>query len=174
MKLTALFGSILLLGACSAVHAADPDPHLAFSKNVLDTAKALVKRAAAKMPEDKYAFRPSSDVRTFGETVAHIADSQVLLCTLARDGKPAASPNYEKNASSKAAALAALDEAFALCDQMVASLTAASSVEMVNFFGQKAPRSGVIYRSTGHMFQHYGNLSTYLRMNGLVPPTSER
>lgn len=174
MRITPLFCSILLLGAGSAVRAADPDPHLAFSKNVLDTAKTLVKRAAAKMPEEKYGFRPTPEGRTFGETVAHIADSQVLLCTLARDGKPAASANYEQKAKSKAEALAALDEAFALCDQVVASMTTASSVEIVNFFGQKAPRAGVIYRSTGHMFQHYGNLATYLRMNGLVPPTSER
>ena len=78
-----------------------------------------------------------------------------------------------RDAGRRAELVAALKEAFAYCDATYASLTDASSAAMVPFFGQERTKLSMLAFNTSHSFEHYGNLVTYLRMNGLVPPSSD-
>src|SRR5215472_4663476 len=76
-----------------------------------------VVRAAEKMPAADYAFKPSPDVRTFAQQVAHIADDQYNLCGPARgQTRKAAYTAIEDSLSTKAELVPALREAFAYCD----------------------------------------------------------
>ncbi len=164
----AMFFVCGLLGAQTAAD----DPQLASTKAFYDQAKQNILKSADKLPEDKYSFAPTEGVRTFGQLLAHVADGQYVLCGIAKDGKMQ-SKGVEKTAKTKAEIVAALNEAFAFCDGVYAGLTDASSAATVSWFGQQRTKLSVLSFNTAHTFEHYGNLVTYMRMNGVVPPSSE-
>ncbi|MDP8983176.1 MAG: DinB family protein [Acidobacteriota bacterium] len=133
-------------------------------------------RAAEKMPEANYGFKPSPDVRTFGQTVAHVADDQYNLCAPAKnETRKAAYTAIEDTVSKKADLVMALKEAFEYCDGAYDALTAASGAEQVKV-GKTRMRSrfAMLNWNLWHTWEHYGGIAVYLRMNGLIPPTSER
>jgi uncharacterized damage-inducible protein DinB len=133
--------------------------------------KDIAVRAAEKMPEDQYGFRPSPDVRTFGQLVGHLADSNVMMCAMAlgEKGEPGTA---EKTKTSKADLVAALKDSVATCDRVFAQGDASLSAGM-KLFGQETTRFALVGILIGHGFEHYGNMVTYMRMRGLVPPSSE-
>lgn len=129
-------------------------------------------RAAEKMPEEHYSFRPVPEVMSFAEMLGHIADSQYSYCaSVSGERKPA--PGLQKKPLDKAGMVAALKEAFTMCDQAIAGLTDARAMELVPFFGRQVPRLTILTFNIGHNYEHYGNIVTYMRMKGLVPPSSE-
>lgn len=67
----------------------------------------------------------------------------------------------------------ALKEAFAYCDDAYAKMTDANAAEMVSFFGMRITKLGAMDFNTAHNMKHYGNLVTYMRIKGIVPPSSE-
>ena len=131
-------------------------------------------RAAEKMPEENYGFKPSPDVRTFGQQVAHVADDQYNLCAPAKgETRKAAYREIENTLSKKADLVGALKEAFAYCDGAYDALSDASGAEMVRFGNVSRTRFAMLNWNLWHTWEHYGNVVVYLRMKGLVPPTSE-
>jgi uncharacterized damage-inducible protein DinB len=129
-------------------------------------------RAAEKMPEADFGFRPSPDVRTFSQQVAHVADDQYNLCAPAkRETRKTAYREIENTLSAKADLVAALKQAFAYCDGAYDALTDASGAEKVA--GGKT-RFAMLNWNMWHTWEHYGNVVVYLRMKGLVPPSSEK
>jgi uncharacterized damage-inducible protein DinB len=110
-------------------------------------------------------------VRTIGQLFAHIADGQYEFCSAAA-GEPV-NKDVEKTAETKAAIVTAVKEAFAYCDSQFAKMTDASAAEPVSFFGRKLARLAVMDFNTAHTMEHYGNLVTYMRLKGIVPPSSE-
>lgn len=130
-----------------------------------------ITKAAEKMPEDNYSFKPTPEVRSFGAIVAHVADAQYLFCS-AVIGEKNPALGIEKSKTSKAEIQAALKEAFAYCDKAYA-ITDAQATETTKFFGSDRNKLSVLSFSDAHNMEHYGNLVTYMRLKGLVPPTSE-
>jgi uncharacterized damage-inducible protein DinB len=132
-------------------------------------------RAAEKMPEENYSFKPSPDVRTFGEQVAHVADDQYNLCAPAKgETRKAAYTAIESSLTKKADLVAALKEAFAYCDGAYDALTDTNGVKSVDSMKMPATRFSMLNWNLWHTWEHYGNIVVYLRMKGLVPPSSER
>ena len=132
-------------------------------------------RAAEKMPEADYGFRPSPDVRTFGQQVAHVADDQYNLCAPVKgETRKEAYSELEHTLSSKTELVAALKKAFAYCDAAYDSLTDASATEVVNFFKTPRTKFAMLNWNLWHTWEHYGNVVVYLRIKGLVPPSSEK
>lgn len=130
-------------------------------------------RAAEKMPEANYAFKPSPDVRSFAQQVAHVADDQYNLCGPAKgETRKAAYTAIEDSLSKKSELMPALKQAFAYCDGAYDALTDASGNEAIA--GKSRTKFGMLNWNLWHTWEHYGNVTVYLRMNGLVPPTSER
>ena len=130
-------------------------------------------RAAEKMPEAEYGFKPSPDVRTFGQQVAHVADDQYNLCAPAKDEtRKEAYRSIESTLSTKADLVAALKKAFAYCDGAYDALTDASGSQFVGT-GNRKTRFEMLNWNLWHTWEHYGNVVVYLRMKGIVPPTSE-
>jgi uncharacterized damage-inducible protein DinB len=129
-------------------------------------------KAAEKMPEENYAFKPAPEVRSFGQIVGHVADAQYLFCSAALGEKNPA-PGIEKSKTTKADLVQALNEAFAYCDKAYNGMTDAHAAEMVKFFGRDQAKLTVLAFNNAHNDEHYGNIVTYMRMKGLVPPSSE-
>jgi uncharacterized damage-inducible protein DinB len=166
--------AVLTLGVAVDVQAQaqTQNPLTAGAKRTYDIIKGYVIRAAEKMPEDQYAFKPSPDVRSFGQLIGHIADGNYLFCGAAAADKPAG--GVEKSKTTKADLQKALAESFAYCDKVHASMTDAAGAGMVNLFGNDMAKLSVLEFNTHHDFEHYGNLVTYMRIKGIVPPSSEK
>jgi uncharacterized damage-inducible protein DinB len=139
-----------------------------------NTAKRNMLGSAKVMPPDKYTFKPVESVRTFGQMLAHVAGANFVFCAAAKGEKsPHAEEAFEKSATTAAAITKALQDSIAYCDAAYTSLTDATAGQIVNgAFGGKDSRAGILMGNTGHNNEHYGNLVTYLRINGLVPPSS--
>jgi uncharacterized damage-inducible protein DinB len=138
-------------------------------RNVRD----LFIRAAEKMPEAGYGFKPSPDVRTFAQQIAHVADDQYNLCAPAKgETRKAAYTAIEDSLTQKAELVTTLKAAFAYCDTAYGALTDAYGAVSAKP-GQRT-RFGMLNWNLWHTWEHYGNVVVYLRMKGLVPPSSER
>ena len=148
------------------------NPISADLKSAWSQIKGYVARAADKMPEDQYSFKPTPEVRSYGQLIGHIADAQYMICGAAKGEQKML--GIEKSKTSKGELIAALAESTAYCDAVYNALTDASGAETVKMFGRERPRMGALQMNVAHDFEHYGNMVTYLRMKGLVPPSSER
>ncbi len=127
-------------------------------------------RMAEKMPEEHYGFKPTAEIRTFGQLVAHVADSQARTCS-AVNGE-----QKDVNAGSKttkADLVAALKESYAMCDKAIDSLTDARAGETIQMGRRQGSRLGALARMVSHSNEEYGYMAVYLRLKGIVPPSSE-
>lgn len=151
---------------------APQNPITTSEKGLYSFVSGAVIAAAQKMPEENYSFRPTPEVRAFGQLVGHVADAQYMFCSLA-SGEPNPAKGIEKTKSSKADLVAALKDAVAYCNKAYDSMTDAKGSEMVKFMNYNIAKLTVLSLNTAHADEHYGNIVTYLRIKGIVPPTSE-
>ena len=154
------------------------NPLSASAKRTYDVIKGYLTRAAEKMPEDQYGFQPSKDVRTFGQLVGHVADANYGFCAAAAGEKPPVggfdgANSIEKTKTSKADLQKGLAESFAYCDKVHANMTDAAGAAVIKFFNGDMAKLSILEFNTHHDFEHYGNIVTYMRLKGLVPPSSE-
>jgi len=141
-------------------------------KNSYNGIKNTITKAAEEMPETDYSFKASPMERTYGEIVAHIADVQTALCGNAM-GESKKSDTAGK--TSKADLAAALKASFDACDAAYDGMTDADAAKMVTMFGpRKATKLAVLNFNIAHDNEMYGQMVVYLRIKGLVPPSSQR
>jgi uncharacterized damage-inducible protein DinB len=129
--------------------------------------------AAEKMPEENYSFKATPDVRAFGQLVGHVADANYMFCSLASGQANPSKASIEKTKTSKADLVAAIKDAVAYCNQAFDSMTDAKGSEMTQFRSFHLARLTILSLNTAHTNEHYGNMVTYMRLKGIVPPTSE-
>ena len=145
------------------------------AQNAWAGAKRNVVESAEQMPEADYGFKPVDTVRTFGQVLAHVADSNYFYCARSKgEAPPVPDGTLEKTATTKAAIVKALSESVAYCDAVYASLTAASAAELVKAGNNQIPRVQPLFGNVSHNVEHYGNLVTYFRMKKMVPPSTKR
>jgi uncharacterized damage-inducible protein DinB len=134
--------------------------------------KNVLLSTAQKMPEENYNFRPAWVVRSFGQMIRHVADSEYYFCSTVM-GEKAPEPRIQETKTSKADLIAALKDAFAYCDKAYDGMTDASAAQMVKFHGLDLPKLFVLSANNMHTAEHYGNLVIYMRIKNVLPPTSE-
>ena len=156
----------------AAVAPSQDRPLVAFDKKAYGYLKGVLLRSAEKMPEENYAFKPTDTVRSFGQVLGHVADSQYAFCSKVLGEKNPA-PKVEPTKTSKADLIGALKDAFAYCDKAYGGMTDTSGTEMVKIFVEDTPKVDVLTINNMHTVEHYGNLVTYMRMKNIVPPSSE-
>jgi len=125
-----------------------------------------IMKAAEAMPESKYSYQPTKDVRSFAEILNHVADISYILCS---NVKGEANPATATATDSKTKIMAHLKDAFDYCDGVYAGFTDAHLNDPADFWGAKTNKMFVLTQVANHDALHYGNLVTYLRLNGLVP-----
>jgi len=163
--------SLLLLAAAATPAVAQANPNMANAAALFASVSGYITQAAADMSDAQYSFRPTLDVRTFGELIGHIAGSQKMFCAIALGEKPPAEDAVEKSATTKAALVAALKESNDYCAKAYKQTDAAAAAT-VDLFGEKHSRMFTLLDNVTHDNEHYGNIVTYMRMNKLVPPSS--
>src|SRR5262245_20700419 len=144
-------------------------------QNMFNRLKRNITASAEQFPEDKYAWSPTPDVRTWGGLLGHIADDNNGACWqmagdaarpagLDSDGKPTEAAKGLK----KADIVRLLGESFARCDKAFAAVTPENMMERQ---GNRS-KIGVLIYDTQHISEHYGNIVTYMRMQNMVPPST--
>ena len=166
----------VLLGqqAPQAAPAAPANPITASEKGFYSFVSNAVVGAAQKMPEENYSFKPTPEVRTFGQLVGHVADANYMFCSKASGEANPSTGSIEKTKTSKADLVAALKDAVAYCNKAFDGMTDAKGSEMMPLFSYHLAKLTVLSLNTAHTDEHYGNMVTYLRLKGIVPPTSEQ
>jgi len=165
---------VLLMVTCAALaQAPDLKSASGYPKMVQKQVAAWIERAAEKMPEEEYAFKPDPAVRSFGQILGHIADANYLFCSPVL-GENNPSPGIEKNKTTKAETDVRTARCFRLRSRAYDVLTDASANETIKAFGKERNKLGVLWFNSSHNLEHYGNLVVYLRTKGIVPPSSDR
>jgi uncharacterized damage-inducible protein DinB len=172
MKLSAI--PCIAVLACAAPALAQDNPYAPAAKQTFGMIKGNIVKAAEQMPEEHYGFKPTADVRSFGELVGHIANANYMICSRASGAENPNKANIEKTVTDKAGLGKALAESFAFCDAQFDAMTGAKAAETIDLFGMKMPRLNVLQFNAAHDMEHYGNIVTYMRLKGLVPPSSQR
>lgn len=151
---------------------AGANPYTDAVKAQLAQVKNPVLRTAEKVPEDLYAFKPTPEVRSLGQLIGHIADGNFGICGAGGGEKPPMN-GVEKSTTTKASLEKALADSFAFCEKVLASMDDKKGAEMAKTFLGLQPRLMVLAFNNSHAYEHYGNLVTYMRLKGIVPPSSE-
>jgi uncharacterized damage-inducible protein DinB len=142
-------------------------------KSLHTAVRGFIIRAAEAMPEEHYGFKPTPDVRSFGQLLGHVANTQYNFCTPARKIPSPNKENLEQTATTKAALVAALEAAFEFCDPAY-EIADAGLTEVVKWGPRDIAVGYTLTYNVAHNNEHYGNIVTYMRLKGLVPPSSER
>ena len=121
------------------------------------------------MPEEYYTFRPTPEVRSFGELISHIAESNFEMAAIALGE---AAP-MQKVAPTKTEALEAIKSSFDYLAKARENMTKQQKETMVKFMGGSQPAGNVLDFTIFHSLQHYGNVIVYMRLKGMVPPSSQ-
>lgn len=139
---------------------------------LFNVTKTNVLASARMLDQELYAYRPTDEVRSMGELFGHIAGAQYTFCSAAAGEANPNSENFEQTRTTKAALIEALEMGFAYCEGVYAKTTDAMGATGRNFFGNPNTVFGILAFNSAHNYEHYGNLVTYMRLNGITPPSS--
>jgi uncharacterized damage-inducible protein DinB len=172
-KTVTLCLATVAIGVAPLLAQTPSNPLTTATKSVFDRVKGYITKAAEQVSEENYAFKPTPDVRSFGQLVAHVADANYMICSAAA-GEKAPAGEVEKTKTTKVDLQKALADSFAYCDKVYAGITDVTGMQPVGFFGGQQPKIAVLAFNTNHDFEHYGNIVTYMRLKGMVPPSSQK
>ncbi len=154
------------------------NPLSASLKTMYDGVARNFVEAAEKVSEADYAFKPTPDVRTFGGLVGHLADANFTACARAKGEKNPNDGNSFEKVTAKADLVKAVKDAVTYCGTVYSGATDTMLLQSMKV--GEPPNQREMLRVTplvgniSHSNEHYGNIVTYMRLKGLVPPSTER
>src|SRR5213078_1418569 len=161
--------SLMILAAGVCVLQAQTNPVVTAQKTTYNNLKNNFIKAAEKMPEENYSFKPTPEMQSFGDRIAHIA-AQIGTCSALTGERK---PNPAQGKTSKADIVAALKTSFEACDAAWASMNDKTAVETIaGRGGAQVSKLSTLIRNTTHDTELYGYICPYMRLKGVVPPTS--
>lgn len=164
-----LAGAGLLASVSLAQEAANP--LTSAEKGLYGYVSGMVIASAEKVPESDYSFKPTPEVRSFGQIIGHVADANYMFCSMAA-GEEQPVKGIEKSKTSKADLVQALKDAQGYCMKVYSEMNDKKGTELAAFMGHKMPKLTILGLNTAHTDEHYGNLVTYMRLKNIVPPSS--
>ena len=130
--------------------------------------------AAEKMPDEHYGFKPTPEIRPFGQLIAHVALAQFRTCAMVK-GEPNPRKDDKEDASrTKADEIALLKESTAYCDPVVDTINDATMTDLTKVDQMQVAKGLIPVELVAHGTEMYGTMAVYLRLKGIVPPTTER
>lgn len=173
MKRTAfLIASLVAAPAFAQAPAPAANPGVGAAKATFTAMSRFLAAAAEQVNESDYSYRPVETVRTFGELIGHVAGANYMICAAAMGEAARGEDDIEKSAKTKAALVAALKGSNEYCGRAY-EMTDAAAGGMTKLFGQDQTKMFALTLNAAHVGEHYGNIVTYMRMKGMVPPSSQ-
>lgn len=170
MKNTICAAALALLTGVPLIQAQNLSGVITEVKQSYETVKNNLLKTAEKVPDEDYSFKPTPEVRSFGEVMGHVVAAQGHTCAAILGEQGGSHPK----ASTKAEIVSALKDSFAECDKVYGSLTDANATETVNTGRGQRTRLGALIGNMTHDVEQYSILTVYMRLKGIVPPSSER
>lgn len=185
MRTTILVAAALIVSAASQAGAqtTDSSPDVALSMSLAESVRNIhanirrnLEEAAVAMPAAEYGFKPTPEVRSFGQILAHVANANAAFCAQAAGERPP--QGVSRDAADKDTLVRAVAESLALCDRVYGATDDANFGGAVTVAAGRAStrttRGALLTFNTAHNTEHYGNLVVYLRLKGIVPPSTAR
>jgi hypothetical protein len=180
-KITAFIPVALLCAATAAAQTAPAAPpqgqKFTFAQMMVrghDNIQRNLVEAAEKMPEEHYGFKPTPEIRAFSQVVMHAVVSRFRACSfLSAKPNPQADVK-EDQPRPKAEIVALLKEGGAYCSEAIKGLSDESMLQLIPVGPNEVARGLMIAGENSHANEIYGTLAVYLRLKGLVPPSTER
>jgi hypothetical protein len=149
-----------------------PNPVSSTVKTQLARFSKIMVAAADLMPAEKYSFKPTPEMNTFGHLTMHIAQSNNVLCSKI-SGAPA--PDVKlADTDPKDKVVAALKASFEFCNTALANVDDSKLGDPLVLFGNRpSSRAGALIVLSDDWYDHYGTQAVYLRLNGILPPTAQ-
>lgn len=163
---------LLAVASFLALHAQD-NPFSDDARQAYGIVKVSLLKAAERMPAEDYSFRTTPKVRTFAEMIDHVAQAQMLMCGVVKGEKSITNPQFRPAPAIKADLVTALKASFDYCDPVYASMTDGTGTAKVKWFIGDMSRLGLLNWNISHDNEMYGIIGAFLRIKGLVPPSSE-
>ena len=133
----------------------------------------FIQRSAEQMPAEKYGYKPTPDVRSFAHEIGHVADAHYLFCSRARNEANPQSARIEGNVLGKAELVAKYRESVTYCKGAYESMTDAQLSQPFEQGQARGVRLAPLANNAAHDNEHYGKIVTIMRLNGMVPPSSQ-
>ena len=173
MKATAMMlAALIAVPAFAQTPVPATNPGVDAAKTTFTIMSRYFTAAAEQLPEADYSFRPVKTVRTIGQLIGHVAGANIDICAAALGEAQKGEDDIEKTVTTKAGLVAALKASNEYCARAYA-MTDAASAGRTTLFGQDQSKAFALSLNAAHVGEHYGNIVTYMRIKGLVPPSSQ-
>jgi len=148
------------------------NPVAAGVQEIFNRQSKLIVAAVDEMPADKFGYRPTPEQWTFGKIVAHVAQASYFVCSMISDN-PVPKDFKVTETDPKDKLQAALQSSFDFCSQAVNTMQDSKLGDTITFFGgRKTPRARAVLELVADLADHYSQLASYLRLNGMLPPSA--
>jgi uncharacterized damage-inducible protein DinB len=137
-------------------------------------------QVAEAMPEDKFSFKPTPHLRTFGEQLRHVGAVQWVVGAALLNEKPSVNVGDGDSGplfmTAKSEIVKYAQASFTYLRSAIKAINDANALEMIPHpfdpENTRTERLALIVGYASHAWEHYGQMVVYQRMNGIVPPPS--
>ena len=168
-------GAIVLAAVSVCAHAQDVlNPVVASANEIFQRQSSYMVAAAEQMPADKYIYRPTAEQWTYGKIVAHVTQANFGVCGMLSGDGPGKGIAV-KETMTKDELLPVLKQSFETCQKALDGLKDGSLGATITYFGgAKKPRARALVELTDDLEDHYSQMASYLRLNGMIPPSAKK
>lgn len=150
------------------------NPVVSSAREIYARQSKYIAAAAEQMPADKYNYHPTPDQWTFGKIISHVAQSDFAVCAML-SGAPAPEVPKVTETDPKDTLVTAVKASFEFCDKALASLQDSQLGDTITYFrGAQKPRARALVELTDDLEDHYSQMASYLRLNGMTPPSAKK
>src|ERR1700677_1033150 len=167
---------VMVLAAASAFALAQDasNPVVASAKEIYERQSGYMIAAAQLMPADKYGYHPTPDQWTYGKIVSHVIQANFGVCGMLSGDGPGKGPTVT-DTTPKDQLVTILKQSFETCQKALDGLQDSSLGGTIRYFrGAKKPRARALVALVGDLEDHYSQMASYLRMNGMLPPSAKK
>jgi hypothetical protein len=168
-------GGMLLAAASACALAQDvSNPVVASATEIFQRQSSYIVGAAEQMPADKYGYHPTPDQWTYGKIVSHVIQANFGVCGMLSGDGPGKGPTVT-DTTPKDQLVPILKQSFETCQTALDGLQDSSLGGTITYFGgAKKPRARALVELTDDLEDHYSQMASYLRMNGMLPPSVKK
>ncbi|MFP5204796.1 MAG: DinB family protein [Acidobacteriota bacterium] len=159
--------------ACALAQAAS-NPVAASAREIFQRQSGYMIAAAEQMPAEKYGYHPTPDQWTYAKIVSHVIQANFHVCGMLSGDGPGNGPAVADTAA-KDRLIPILKQSFATCQKALDGLQDSSLGKTITYFGgARKPRARALLELTDDLEDHYSQMASYLRMNGMLPPSAKK
>jgi len=167
-------GCLVLAAASVCAFAQDANPVVTSAKEIFQRQSGFMVAAAEQMPAEKYGYRPTPEQWTFGKIVAHVIQGNFGVCGMLSGDGPGQGPAVTET-TPKDQLIPVLKQSFDTCQKALEGLQDSSLGATITYFrGAKKPRARALLELTDDLEDHYSQMASYLRLNGMLPPSAKK